>query len=112
MADFALLSADYFAVADDAIADIHSELTVVDGRIVHGSGGFTALAPALPRPMPDWSPVNLARAPIAPVPAHAHAHPHHGGACRVHDHGRAPATPPVGDANAFWGALGCSCFAF
>ncbi|WP_372018959.1 amidohydrolase [Pseudoxanthomonas sp. 10H] len=113
-ADFAVLSADYFSVAEDAIPDLHSELTVVGGRIVHGSGGFGGLAPPLPPPMPDWSPVNLPRATLPPVAAHApvHAHSHQGGACRAHGHGHAPATPPVGDAHAFWGALGCSCFAF
>jgi len=111
-ADFAVLSADYFAVAEEDIADIHSELTVVGGRIVHGSGGFAGLAPPLPQAMPDWSPANLVRASVVPVAAHAHAHSHHGGACRAHGHGHAPATPPVADAHAFWGALGCSCFAF
>lgn len=108
-ADFAVLSADYFAVAEEAIADIHSELTVVGGRIVHGNGGFSALAPVLPPPMPDWSPVHLARA----TPATAHRHLHRADACCLHDHGRAPlATPPVDDPRAFWGTLGCSCFAF
>jgi hypothetical protein len=36
-------------------------------------------------------------------------------ACSVHghDHGRAWAgTAPVHDLKSFWGALGCSCFAF
>jgi predicted amidohydrolase YtcJ len=111
-ADFAVLSADYFAVAEEDIADIHSELTVVGGRIVHGSGGFAGLAPPLPQAMPDWSPANLVRASVVPVATHAHAHSHHGDACRAHGHGHAPATPPVADAHAFWGALGCSCFAF
>jgi predicted amidohydrolase YtcJ len=111
-ADFAVLSADYFAVVEEDIADIHSELTVVGGRIVHGSGGFAGLAPPLPQAMPDWSPANLVRAAVVPVAVHAHAHSHHGGGCRAHGHGHAPATPPVADAHAFWGALGCSCFAF
>jgi ABC-type nickel/cobalt efflux system permease component RcnA len=62
--------------------------------------------------MPDWSPANLVRASVVPVATHAHAHSHHGDACRAHGHGHAPATPPVADAHAFWGALGCSCFAF
>jgi predicted amidohydrolase YtcJ len=38
-ADLVVLSADYFdatAVSDDAIKKIHSVLTVVDGKIVHG----------------------------------------------------------------------------
>ena len=118
-ADCALLSADYFAVAEDDIPDITSVLTVVDGRIVHGTGPFAPHAPALPAPMPDWSPVNrfggyqggtLAQASAAL----AHAH---GPACRVHAHGHGHAhaahhAVPTRDLQAFWGALGCACFAF
>jgi hypothetical protein len=34
-------------------------------------------------------------------------------ACGVHGHGRAwTGTVPVHDLKSFWGALGCSCFAF
>lgn len=118
-ADCALLSADYFAVAEDDIPDITSVLTVVDGRIVHATGPFAPHAPALPAPMPDWSPVNrfggyqggtLAQASAAL----AHAH---GPACRVHAHGHGHAhaahhAVPTRDLQAFWGALGCACFAF
>ena len=118
-ADCALLSADYFTVAEDDIPDITSVLTVVDGRIVHGTGPFAPHAPALPAPMPDWSPVNrfggyqggtLAQASAAL----AHAH---GPACRVHAHGHGHAhaahhAVPTRDLQAFWGALGCACFAF
>ena len=118
-ADCALLSADYFTVAEDDIPDITSVLTVVDGRIVHATGPFAPHAPALPAPMPDWSPVNrfggyqggtLAQASAAL----AHAH---GPACRVHAHGHGHAhaahhAVPTRDLQAFWGALGCACFAF
>lgn len=118
-ADCALLSADYFTVAEDDIPDITSVLTVVGGRIVHGAGPFAPHAPALPAPMPDWSPVNrfggyqggtLAQASAALARAH-------GPACRVHahEHGHAHAAHhavPTRDLQAFWGALGCACFAF
>ena len=119
-ADCALLSADYFAVAEDDILDITSVLTVVGGRIVHGTGPFAPHAPALPAPMPDWSPVNrfggyqggtLAQASAALAQAH-------GPACRVHAHdhaGHAHAAQravPTRDLQAFWGTFGCSCFAF
>jgi len=118
-ADCALLSADFFSVAEDDIPDITSLLTVVDGRIVHGTGPFSPHAPALPAPMPDWSPVNrfggyqggtLAQASAALTHAH-------GPACRVHAHGPGHAhaahrAVPAGDLQAFWGALGCACFAF
>ena len=119
-ADCALLSADYFTVAEDDIPDITSVLTVVGGRIVHGTGPFAPHAPALPAPMTDWSPVNrfggyqggtLAQARAALAQAH-------GSACRVHAHDHvghrhaAHHAVPSRDLQAFWGALGCACFAF
>jgi hypothetical protein len=118
-ADFSLLSADFFAVPDEAILDITSVLTVVGGKVVHGDGAYTALAPALPAPMPDWSPVRhfggyqsatLAQASTAFAAAHGH-----GARCNVHGHGHGHAThrdAPTNDHQGFWGALGCSCFAF
>jgi predicted amidohydrolase YtcJ len=118
-ADFTLLSADYFSVPDDDIKEITSVLTVVGGKVVHGSGGFEALAPTLPPPMPDWSPVRhfggyqgatLVQAAAAFANAHTHAP---GESCHVHGRGHAAHhDAPVGDYAAFWGALGCSCFAF
>lgn len=56
-ADLAVLSDDYFEVAEDAIPGIHSVLTVVGGRIVHGEGPYDGLAPKLPELLPEWSPV-------------------------------------------------------
>jgi len=55
--DFAVLTADYFSVPEDAIQRLESALTVVGGRVVHGSGPFEALAPPLPPASPSWSPV-------------------------------------------------------
>jgi hypothetical protein len=43
LADLIVLSDDYFKAPDDAIKDITSLLTVVDGRIVHADGEFAAL---------------------------------------------------------------------
>jgi predicted amidohydrolase YtcJ len=57
LADFALLSADYFTVPEDEIANISSVLTVVGGRVVFGTGKYGNLAPQLPEPIPAWSPV-------------------------------------------------------
>ncbi|HYX37789.1 MAG TPA: amidohydrolase [Oligoflexus sp.] len=59
LADFAVLSDDYFGVDGDAIKDITSWMTVVGGRIVHGDGPFSDKAPNLPPPMPDWSPIKF-----------------------------------------------------
>ena len=39
-ADLIVLSDDYFKVPDDAVKDIRSNLTIVDGRIVHADGAF------------------------------------------------------------------------
>jgi predicted amidohydrolase YtcJ len=57
LADFALLSADYFAVLESEIANISSVLTVVAGKVVFGTGKYGSLAPQLPEPTPAWSPV-------------------------------------------------------
>src|SRR5258708_20374072 len=58
LADLAVLSDDYFNVADDRIADITSVLTLLGGKAVHASADFSNLAPPLPPAMPDCSPVN------------------------------------------------------
>jgi hypothetical protein len=42
-ADLIVLSDDYFTAPDDAIKDIRSLLTVVDGRVVYADGEFAAL---------------------------------------------------------------------
>lgn len=56
-ADLALLTADYFAVPDDAIADLESVLTITGGHIVHAAGEYRALAPPPLAPSPAWSAV-------------------------------------------------------
>jgi predicted amidohydrolase YtcJ len=57
LADFALLDADYFRVPEDEIGGIRSALTVVDGRVVFGTGKHATLAPKPPPVIPEWSPV-------------------------------------------------------
>jgi len=109
LADLIVPDRDYFACAESEIADTVSELTIVGGRIVYAAGSFTSLDTPPPPAMPDWSPVRR-------FGAHA-ARAEHGQAiaCRVHghDHGRAwAAAAPVDELKSFWGALGCSCFAF
>jgi predicted amidohydrolase YtcJ len=117
LADLAALSDDYLSVPDDAIQDITSVLTLLGGKTVHGDAEFKDLAPPLPPAMPDWSPVNRfggyqAR---AKSPQRNHAFAAGCGcdrACTVHGHAHAWAgTVPVADDRAFWGALGCSCWA-
>ncbi|GAA3053673.1 amidohydrolase [Kitasatospora albolonga] len=56
-ADLAVLSADYFTVPEADIPHIESVLTVVGGRIVHGTREHEGLAPEPPAVTPTWSPV-------------------------------------------------------
>ena len=56
-ADLAVLSDDIFSVSDDRIGGIESVLTITGGRVVHGNGEFTKLAPPMPDIMPLWSPI-------------------------------------------------------
>ncbi|MFS8410815.1 amidohydrolase [Xanthomonas campestris pv. campestris] len=112
LADFIVLSDDYFRVDDAAIADITSVLTVLGGAVVHGDGDFAALAPSLPPAMPEWSPVNrYGGYHVGGLASVAHAH---GPGCRTHGaHGHAAHhAAPSDDLRGFWGALGCACFAF
>lgn len=57
LADFALLSADYFTVPQDEIKNITALLTVVGGRVVYGIDNYADLAPQLPEAIPNWSPI-------------------------------------------------------
>jgi predicted amidohydrolase YtcJ len=56
-ADFAMLTADYFGVPEDAIPQIESVLTVVNGHVVYAAGEYGALGPAPLAPSPSWSAV-------------------------------------------------------
>lgn len=58
LADFAVLSEDYFTVSEERIKDIVSVLTVVGGNVVYAAEPFEAHAPPpLPSVSPAWSPV-------------------------------------------------------
>src|SRR2546423_2673904 len=58
LADLTLPDRDYFSCAEDEIADIASDLTIVGGTIVYAAGDFADLDDGGPPPaMPDWSPV-------------------------------------------------------
>jgi len=122
LADLAVLSDDYFSVPEDAIQDITSVLTLLGGRAVHGDAEFKDLAPSLPPPMPDWSPVRSyggyqkrADNDEARKYAFAAAACACASSCGVHGHAHASAwgaNMPASDARSFWGVLGCSCWAF
>jgi predicted amidohydrolase YtcJ len=116
LADLAVLSDDYFSVPESDIVHLRSVLTILGGEVVHGDGDFRPLAPDLPPPMPDWSPVATfggyhktkeSRAKLATNCGCAST-------CAVHGHDHAAALgaqAPASDARTFWGAFGCGCWA-
>ena len=130
-ADLAVLDKDYFMVDDEDIKNIEAEMTVVDGKIVYAKGEFSSFAPPSIPVLPDWSPTNLyngyypagghAQMKIeknskselkAPLTSQIHSC---AGSCDIHNHNHDAArlsTVPVNNYHSFWGALGCSCFAF
>lgn len=117
LADLAVLSDDYFAVAEDDIAHITSVLTLLGGEVVHGSGDYGRLAPDLPKAMPEWSPVRTfggyqgRRSRGAALMAAACGCAN---GCAVHGHDHAAAlgqAAPAADPAGFWGVFGCGCWA-
>ncbi len=57
LADFAVLSKDYFHVIDNDIKEIYSLMTVVGGQIVYAADDFSVYNPPLPEISPAWSPI-------------------------------------------------------
>ena len=117
LADLALLSDDYFAVPEAEIAHLRSVLTILGGKVVHGDDDYAPLAPDLPPPMPDWSPVatfgGYWRASEV-QPRQALSACSCDSACNVHGHAHLHALladAPAGDPGGFWGVFGCSCWA-
>jgi predicted amidohydrolase YtcJ len=106
LADFAVLSADFFTIPEEEIRGLESVLTVVGGNVVYATQEFADLAPP---PLPaalDWAPTAhyggyfkpgdvLQTTPFG-CAGHAHSQP-------GLSHGR------LGES--LWG-LGCDCFAF
>lgn len=56
-ADFAALNAPYLEVDDRDLRYIESDLTVMNGQPVHGTGSYSGLIKPLPDIQPAWSPV-------------------------------------------------------
>jgi hypothetical protein len=124
LADLIVPDRDYFSCAEDEIADITSDLTVVGGRVVYGSGDFAKQdAAPLPPAMPDWSPVRSFGGYGAWADKASSSSTFSqtmvrscgcGSACGIHGHAHARAWSsklPIADLRSFWGALGCACWA-
>jgi predicted amidohydrolase YtcJ len=124
-ADLIVPDRDFFACAEDEIADTTALLTVVGGKVVYGTGEFASFDDSAPPPaMPDWSPVrrfggfaawkNASGNGEAALQQVAAASCGCATACGVHGHAHArawTANAPTSDLHGFWGALGCSCWA-
>jgi predicted amidohydrolase YtcJ len=125
LADLIIPDRDYFSCSEDEIADTTSDLTVVGGKVVYAAGDFSDSDQTAPPPaMPDWSPVRSFGGYAA------WGDPKRAGSlgsqrtalscscandCKIHGHDHATAWSarlPAADLRSFWGALGCSCFAF
>jgi predicted amidohydrolase YtcJ len=117
LADLAVLSGDYLRVPEGEIPHLGSVLTLLGGKVVHGEGDYSKLAPALPAPMPDWSPVRTfggyqdrSRSTAMALASACGC----ASSCNVHGHDHAAALgaeAPTSDARSFWGAMGCGCWA-
>lgn len=137
LGDIVVLTKDLFNVPDEEIKSIESVLTIVNGKIVYAKDQFSSMAPPTIPVLPDWSPNNTyngaypglnnygskladIRAKNAATKAMnmmAIANQIHScmGSCHVHGHNHNFArlsNIPVNNYQAFWGTIGCSCFAF
>jgi predicted amidohydrolase YtcJ len=123
-ADLIVPDRDYFACAEDEIADTTSVLTMVGGKVVYAVGDFAPFDEGeVPPAMPDWSPVRTfggygAWGASSEKPAATHQRLatlcNCASACNVHGHNHATVWSsrlPIADLKSFWGALGCACWA-
>jgi len=121
LADLIVPSCDFLACAEEDIADMTSDLTMVGGKVVYAANGFKHLDASPPPPaMPDWSPVRTFGGYAAwndsklSVAGQTQACACSG--CSVHGHNHVSAWStnlPISesDLKSFWGALGCACWA-
>jgi predicted amidohydrolase YtcJ len=136
-ADLVVLDRDYFKVDELEIKNIEADLTLVDGKIVYAKRKFSFFDLSPVPILPEWSPskiyngyysadyqkqantkqgIAVLRKKDAESARQAAQAVHQcAGPCSVHAHNHHSArlsNIPVNDFTAFWGVLGCSCFAF
>lgn len=123
LADLVVLSDDYLSVDAEEIKNIESVMTVLGGKIVYAGAEFKHDDSPLPPASPTWSPVRKfggywratenRNAPSSQSLQTKSAACACANSCGMHGHSHAWILDvPVNDKKAFWGALGCSCFAF
>ena len=108
LADLAVLSADYFSVAEEQIKAIESVLTLVGGKVVYAQGDFAGLAPAPLPVLPEWSPVKAYGGCHTPAPKTEFVHK---SACAQSLHGLLHRLRGLARTSPLW-ELECECFAF
>jgi len=123
LADLAALTDDYLSVPEEKIKGIESVLTVLGGKVVHGTGEFASHAPPAIPVLPEWSPVKVfggygapldirkaARAGVAVLHQHdANCHSH---GCDHAAHQLLAGVEAARNPYAGFFGLGCDCFAF
>lgn len=109
LADFAVLTADYFNIPEEEIKHLQSVLTVVGGEVVYATADFNHLAPPLLPTALDWAPTAHYGGYYDPARA-VESVMHRG--CASHAHSAPAASRDSGRlGQSLWG-LGCDCFAF
>ena len=112
LADFAVLSADYFSIPQEEIKQLESVLTVVGGKVVYAAAEFSKLAPPALPVSPDWSPVKKYGG-YAKASDQALGASHSAVCTHLPGHSQREKSwhlPVLGDLG-LW-ELGCDCFAF
>jgi predicted amidohydrolase YtcJ len=112
LADFAVLSADYFSIPEEEIKQLESVLTVVGGKVVYATSEFSKLAPPALPVSPNWSPIKHYGGYAKPSD-HALGASHSAACTHLPSHGQPEKSwhlTVLGDLG-LW-ELGCDCFAF
>ena len=111
LADFAVLTADFFTIPEDQIKSLESVLTAVGGKIVYAVDEFTSHGPPSLPVIPNWAPVAYYGG-YQNVPIAAHRHTNPAGCSHTNSKpASSGATRGFPSPGGFWGA-GCSCWAF